>query len=76
MAASDIRVKVEGFDNRYQSSLSESLKLVKTYGESTTVTFSPSNIRITVWPESHIIDLQKIYQLEYELLNAKKEWKK
>lgn len=76
MATSDIRVKIEGFDNRYQSSLSESLKLVKAYGEATTVTFSPSNIRITVWPESHIIDLQKIYQLEYELLNAKKEWKK
>jgi len=71
MAKEDIRIAITGYDNRYSSGLTEALKIAKAYGDSVHITFSPSNIKITVWPESCSMDLHKIYNLEIELLKNK-----
>lgn len=71
MASGDIRVDITGYDANYSSSLTETLKIAKAYGNSVSIRFTPSNIRMTVWPESCSVDLHRIYNLEIELLKIK-----
>lgn len=74
MATKSIEVEVKGYDTDYISSISAALKIAKAYGEFIKMRFLPSGIQIFVYPESCETDLCKIYNLERELMEYKKNY--
>lgn len=74
MATKPIEVEVKGYDTDYISGISAALKIAKAYGEFIKMRFLPSGIQIFVHPESYETDLCKIYNLERELMEYKKNY--
>ena len=74
MTMKSIEIEVKGYDTDYISSISATLKIAKAYGDFVKMRFAPSGIQIFVYPESCETDLCKIYNLEHELMEYKKNY--
>lgn len=72
MATKSIELEIKGYDGDYISGISATLKIAKVYGDFIKMRFVPSGIQIFVYPDSYEADLCKIYNLERELLEYKK----
>ena len=73
METKSIEIEVKGCDSDYISSISETLKLAKAYGDFIKVKFPVSGVEVFVYPESCVTDLCKIYNLECILAEYKKD---
>ena len=73
MEKKSIEIEVKGYDCDYISSISETLKLAKAYGDFIKVKFPVSGVEVFVYPESCVTDLCKIYNLECILAEYKKD---
>ena len=73
METKSIEIEVKGCDSDYISSISETLKLAKAYGDFIKVKFPVSGVEVFVYPESCLTDLCKIYNLECILAEYKKD---
>ena len=74
MATKSIEVEVKGYDTDFISGISAALKIAKAYGDFIKMRFFPSGIQIFLQPDSCETDLCKIYNLERELLEYKKNY--
>ena len=73
MEKKSIEIEVKGYDCDYISSISETLKLAKAYGDFIKVKFLTSGVEVLVYPESCVTDLCKIYNLECILAQYEKD---
>lgn len=74
MTMKSIEIEVKGYDTDYISGISATLKIAKAYGDFIRMRFAPSGIQIFVYSESYETDLCKMYSLERELLEYKKNY--
>ena len=73
MEKKSIEIELQGYVSDYISSISETLKLAKAYGDFIKVKFPVSGVEVFVYPESCVTDLCKIYNLECILAEYKKD---
>lgn len=67
----NIRVHITAGLHNPHLSIRETLTLAKAANKLLVLTFEPTQITINVWPDSNPSDLNKIFDLEFELHNLK-----